>query len=75
MYDQPHDQKPGYPPFVYSYQLHEQRITVVEKAVEDLAETTKRLELLAARAVGGIGVLMLLQPVVTGLLLYYLTNK
>lgn len=56
-------------------ELHEQRLTTIEVAMKDLADTTKRLELLAARAVGAISVLMLIQPIVTGLILYYLTNQ
>lgn len=55
--------------------LHEQRLDTIEAAMKDLAETTKRLELLAARAVGAISVLMLAQPVLTGIVLYWLTKK
>ena len=43
--------------------------------MKELAETTKRLEMLAARAVGGLSVLLLVQPIVSGLVLYYLTKK
>lgn len=59
----------------YPCALHDQRIAVIETAVKDLSETTKRLELLAARAVGGFAVLMFAQPLLTGLVLYYLTRS
>lgn len=56
-------------------ELHEQRLTTIEIEMKDLADTTKRLDLLAARAVGAISVPMLIQPIVTGLILYCLTNQ
>lgn len=59
----------------YPCELHEQRLTTIEVAMKELAETTKRLEMLAARAVGGLSVLLLVQPIVSGLVLYYLTKK
>ena len=54
--------------------VHEQRLNAMEEAMGELAKAVASLKQMADRALGGAAVLMLIQPVITGLVLYYLTR-
>ncbi|HEY3265785.1 MAG TPA: hypothetical protein VGM37_02575 [Armatimonadota bacterium] len=59
--------------------VHEERLDKIDEALKSIAETVRSLEKLADRALGGLTVLMIVQPVATGVLtgviLWYLTRK
>lgn len=52
--------------------LHERRLTELEIAIKGLAETTKSLELVVARAAGALIVFAFAQPILSGLILNWL---
>jgi|GEM_PF-5746900 len=52
--------------------LHERRLNEMESVMRELAETTKRIELVIARAMGALAVFVFVQPIVTGLVLHWL---
>lgn len=52
--------------------LHERRLNEMESMMRELAETTKRIELVIARAMGALAVFVFVQPIVTGLVLHWL---
>ena len=55
--------------------LHELRLTELEKAISGLADTTKSLELVVARAAGALVVFAFAQPILSGLILNWLMSK
>ena len=55
--------------------LHERRLTELETAIKSLADTTKSLELVVARAAGALVVFAFAQPVLTGLILNWLIRE
>ena len=52
--------------------LHERRLNEMESVMRELAETTKRIELVIARAMGALAVFVFVQPIVMGLVLHWL---
>lgn len=63
----------------YPCDVHSERINALEKTMDEMSATVKRLELMAASAMGSVKTLLFVQPfisgVLTGLVVYYLTRR
>lgn len=59
--------------------LHEQRLNAMEETLKQLADSIGKMQRMADKAIGALGVLLMVQPVVTGvvvgLILYWVTSK
>lgn len=59
--------------------LHEQRLNTMEETLKQLADSMGKMQRMADKAIGGLSVLLMVQPIVTGvvvgLILYWVTVK
>jgi len=59
--------------------LHEQRLNTMEETLKQLADSMGKIQRLADRSIGALSVLLMVQPVVTGvvvgLILYWVTGR